>query len=83
MSREGRLNPIPKNSVSVGRWMFTEEMMPRVPRAKVFATGPDDPLNNRHKLYCKICRVNVCMRAWVVYDMNRPYQSPNHLREDQ
>ena len=43
-----------------------------------FATGPDDPLNNCHKFYCVICRVNVSMRARGVYETKRQNQSLNH-----
>ena len=46
-SREGRQKPLlPARDGKVVH-VFTEEMLELVPFAKVFATGPDDPLTNR------------------------------------
>ena len=47
-SRKGRPNPLPKCGEASGGYVFTEEMLALAPSAKVFATGPEDPLKNRH-----------------------------------
>ena len=47
-SREGRLNPLLPCGDDKGGYVFTEEMLELAPFAKVFATGPEDPLNK----YC-------------------------------
>ena len=47
-SREGRQNPLLPAGDEKGGYVFTEEMIELAPFAKVFATGPDDPLNNRY-----------------------------------
>ena len=46
-SREGRQDPLLPAGDDKGGYVFTEEMLELAPFAKVFATGPDDPLNNR------------------------------------
>ena len=48
-------------------------MFQRVPGAKVFATGLEDPFKNRHKLYYKICRVKLWMRSRGVCEIERHY----------
>ena len=55
-SREGRQNPLLPTGDDKGGYVFTEEMLELAPFAKVFATGPDDPLNNRYCFYCKLCK---------------------------
>ena len=45
-SRKGRQNPLLPAGEDKGGYVFTEEMLELAPFAKVFATGPDDPLNN-------------------------------------
>ena len=81
MSYEGRPNPFPKCKIDEGGWIFLEERLQRVPWAKVFATGHEDPLNYRQKFYCMDCHVS--MRARGVYEIQRHYQSPNYLRQEQ
>ena len=58
-------------------------MLQRVTRAKIFATGPEDPRSNRHKFYCMTCCVNVSMRARGVYEIKKRHQNPDHLPTDQ
>ena len=58
-------------------------MLQRIPWVKVFAAGPEDPLNDRHKFFRMICLVQFSMRAHVIYDIKRHNPSPNHLRQDQ
>ena len=64
--------------VNEGGWIFTEEMLQRLPWAKVVAKGPDYPMNNLYKLCCLICRVNAYMRARGVYVIKKAYQSPHN-----
>ena len=45
-SRKGRPNPLPTCGEESGGFVFTEEMLALAPFAKVFATGPDDPIKN-------------------------------------
>ena len=45
--REGRLNPLLASGDDKGGYVFTEEMLVLGPFAKVFATGPEDPLENK------------------------------------
>ena len=54
-SREGRPNPISPSGSDGGGYVFTEEMLELAPFAKVFATGPENPLKNRHCFYCMLC----------------------------
>ena len=45
-SREGRQNPLFPAGDDKGGYVFTEEMLELALFAKMFATGPDDPLKN-------------------------------------
>ena len=47
-SREGRPTPFLPNGSDGGGYVFTEEMLEISPFAKIFATGPENPLKNRH-----------------------------------
>ena len=82
-SREGRPNPILPSGSDGGRYVFTEEMLEIAPFAKVFATGPENPLKNRHCFYCMICRRNVSMKSRGLYELKRHFQREHHLRADQ
>ena len=54
-SREGRQNPLLSAGDDKGGYVFTEEMLKFSPFAKVFAAGPDGPLNIRYCFYCMLC----------------------------
>ena len=82
-SREGRPNPIAPSGSDGGGYVFTEEMLELAPFAKVFATGPENPLKNRHCFYCMLCRRNVSMRSRGLYELKRHFQREHHLRADQ
>ena len=82
-SREGRPNPISPNGSDGGGYVFTEEMLELAPFAKIFATGPENPLKNRHCFYCMLCRRNVSMRSRGLYELKRHFQREDHLRADQ
>ena len=47
-SRVGRQNPLLPAGNDKEGYVFTEEMLELAPFAKVFATGPDDPIRNRY-----------------------------------
>ena len=81
-SREGRPNPIAPSGSDGGGYVFTEEMLELAPFAKVFATGPENPLKNRHCFYCMLCRRNVSMRSRGLYELKRHFQREHHLRAD-
>ena len=82
-SREGRPNPISPSGSDGGGYVFTEEMLELSPCAKIFATGPENPLKNRHCFYCMLCRRNVSMRSRGLYELKRHFQREHHLRADQ
>ena len=82
-SREGRQNPLLPTGDDKGGYVFTEEMLELAPFAKVFATGPDDPLNNRYSFYCMLCKSNISMRTRGLYQMKRLFQRVWHFRADQ
>ena len=83
LSREGRPNPISPSGSDGGGYVFTEEMLEVAPFAKIFATGPENPLKNRHCFYCMLCRRNVCMKSRGLYELKRHFQRKHHLRADQ
>ena len=58
-------------------------MLEIAPFAKVFATGPEHPLKNRHCFYCMICRRNVSMKSRGLYELKRHFQREHPLRADQ
>ena len=82
-SREGRPNPISPSGSDGDGYVFTEEMLEIAPFAKIFATGPENPLKNRHCFYCMICRRNVSMKSRGLYELKRHFQREHHLRADQ
>ena len=50
---------------------------------KVFVTGPLDPVHNKTKFYCQICKTNVSIYSKGAREIIRHYQSESHLRKDQ
>ena len=82
-SMEGRQNPLLPAGNDKGGYVFTEEMLELAPFAKVFATGPDDPLNNRYSFYCMLCKRNISMRTRGLYELKRHFQRDCHFRADQ
>ena len=47
-SREGGPNPVPRWVEENGGYIITEDMLALAPFAKVFATDPENLLNNKH-----------------------------------
>ena len=82
-SREGWPNPISPSGSDGGGYVFTEEMLELAPFAKFFATGPENPLRNRHCFYCMVCRKNLSMRSRGLYELKCHFQREHHLRADQ
>ena len=81
--REGTPNPFLESRRDEDGWVSTEEMLRRVAGAKLFATGPEHPIENRQQFYRMICKVNVSMRSRGVYEIKRHYHSAGHLRRNQ
>ena len=82
-SREGRPNPISPSGSDGGGYVFTEEMLEIATFAKIFATGTENPLKNRHYFFCMICRRNVSMKSRGLHELKRHFQREHHLRADQ
>ena len=82
-SREGPSNAISPSGSDGGGYDFTEEMLEVAPFAKIFATGPENPLKNRHCFYCMLCRINVSIKSRGLYELKRHFQREHHLRADQ
>ena len=82
-SRKGRPNPLPRCGEESGGYVFTEEMLALAPFAKVFATGPEEPLKKRHCFFCMLCKKNISMTSRGLYELKRHYHRDCHLRTDQ
>ena len=82
-SRKVRQNPLLPTGDDKGEYVFTEEMLELAPFAKVFATGRDDPFNNRYSSYCRLCKKNISMRTRGLYELKRHFQRDCHFRSDQ
>ena len=82
-SREGRPNPISPSGSDGSGYVFTEEMLELATFAKIFATGPENALKNRHCFYCMLCRRNLSMSSRGLYELKRHFQREHHLRVDQ
>ena len=73
-SRNDRPNPVAKCGEDSGGYVFTEEMLTLAPFAKVFATGPEDPLKNKHYVFCMLCKKNNSMKSRGMYELKGHYQ---------
>ena len=82
-SRECQLNPLLPCGDDKGGYVFTEEMLELVPFTKVFATGPEVPLENKYCFYCMLCTRNISMRTRGLYELKRHFQRDCHFRADQ
>ena len=82
-SREGRLNPLLPCGDDKGGYVFKEEVLELASFAKVFATGPEDPLENKYCFYCMLCRRNISMRMRGLYELKRHFQRDCHFQADQ
>ena len=82
-SREGRTNPLLPSGDDKGGYVFTEEMLELAPFAKMFATGPEDPLESKYCFYCMLCRRDFSMRTRRLYELKRHFQQYCQFRTDQ
>ena len=82
-SREGRLNPLLTSADDKGGYVLTEEMLELVLFAKMFAAGPEDPLENKYCFYCMLCRRNISMKTRGLFELKRHFQRDCHFRADQ
>ena len=80
---EGRQNPLLPAGDNKGGYVFTEGMPELAPFAKVFATGPDDPLINRYCFHCMLCKRNISIRTLGLYELKRHFQRHCHFRADE
>ena len=48
-----------------------------------FVSGPLDPLHNRYKFYCQICKTNISIYSKGARAILRHYKTQGHLRRDQ
>ena len=48
-----------------------------------FVSGPLDPLHNRYKFYCQICKTNISNYSKGAREILRHYKTQGHLRRDQ
>ena len=65
-SREGRLNQLLPSGDDKGGYVFTVETLELAHFAKVYGTGPEDPLENKYCFYCMLCRRNNSMKTRVL-----------------
>ena len=82
-SKKSRLNPLLPSGDDKGGYVFTEEMLELAPFAKVFATGPEDPLENKYCFYCMLHRRRISMKTRGLYELKRHFQRDCHFRADQ
>ena len=82
-SRKGPPNPLPKCGEESAGYVFTDKMLALAPFAKVFATGPEDPLNIGHCFFCMLCKKNISMKSRGLYELKRHCQSDCYLPIDQ
>ena len=72
-SKEGRPIPISSSGSDDGGYLFPEQMLEIAPFAKIFATGPENPLKNRHCFFCMIFRWNVSKKSRGLYELRRHF----------
>ena len=50
---------------------------------RTFVCGPVDPVHNRFKFYCMLCKTNVSIYSKGAREILRHYKTEGHLRRDQ
>ena len=50
---------------------------------RTFVTGPVDPIHNKFKFYCMLCKTNVSIYSKGAREILRHYKKEGHLRKDQ
>ena len=48
-----------------------------------FVSGPLDPLHNRYKFYCQICKTNISIYSEGAREILQHYKTQGHLRRDE
>ena len=82
-SRQGWLSPLLPSGDNEVSYVFTEEMLELAPFTKVFATGPEEPLENKYCFYCMLCRRNISISTRGLYELKRHFERDCHFRADQ
>ena len=50
---------------------------------RTFVSGPVDPIHNKFKFYCMLCKTNVSIYSKGAREILRHYKKEGHLRKDQ
>ena len=50
---------------------------------RTFVSGPVDPIHNKFKFYCMLCKTNVSISSKGAREILRHYKKEGHLRKDQ
>ena len=50
---------------------------------RTFVTGPLDPIHNKYKFFCMLCKTNVSIYSKGACEFLRHYKTEGHLRRDQ
>ena len=50
---------------------------------RTFVCGPKDPLQNKYKFYCQLCKVNLSCQSKGALEVLRHHKTEKHLRRDQ
>ena len=80
---QGQLNALLPSGDDKAGYVLTQEMLELAFFTKVFATGHEDPLENKYCFYCMLCRRNISMRTRGLYELERHFQRDCHFRADQ
>ena len=63
-------------------WTFTGDLLQKNLWVKLFATGPYDPLHDKHCFFCMVCHRNVKLVAPGCYEIKSHFQRNQNLRPD-
>ena len=63
--------------------IFKESYFRKIEWARVFVSGPMNPLENPHCFYCQICCRNVSIYGKGAAEVKRHFSSREHFRRDQ
>ncbi len=62
---------------------LTTEMFHRYPFIRLFATGPRNRENSKHKFYCRFCKKNFSLRTKGRGEIKKHFRSRQHFSLDQ
>ena len=60
-----------------------EEFFSKIGWTRSFISGPADPLQNPHMVWCHICKKNFSIKSKGPYEILRHHRTERHLRRDQ